>query len=71
MTDGLIEPMRAAGGDARVDAQRTFYQQFLSTMPVIPIAFTRGPVIARGGLIEGYKAAPYSMFINVKEWKAG
>lgn len=71
MTDGLIAQMRAAGGDARVDAQRTFYQQFLSTMPIIPIAFTRGQVIARGGLIEGYKAAPYSMFINVKEWKAG
>ncbi|MGE4548032.1 MAG: ABC transporter substrate-binding protein [Intestinibacillus sp.] len=71
MTDTLIDQMRAAGGDSRVSAQQNFYQQFLNTMPILPIAFTRGQVIARGGLIENYESAPYQMFINVKEWKAG
>lgn len=71
LTDTLIAQMRATGGDGKTQAQQNFYLQFLNTMPILPVAFTRGQVIARGGLIENYKAAPYQMFVNVKEWKAG
>lgn len=71
VTDQLYAQMRAAGGENKLAAQRAFYEQFVHTMPIIPIAFTRGQVIARGGLIKGYQAAPFSMFINVSEWKAG
>lgn len=71
LTDTLIAQMLATVGDGRGAAQNKFYQQFLDTQPILPLAFTRRQVIARGGLIKNYQAMPYQMFANVKDWKAG
>ena len=71
LTDGFVAAYRAAAGDALAPARDALYNHLLTAMPVIPIAFTRGQVITRSGLIQGFTPAPFDVFYGVQNWKAG
>lgn len=45
-----------------------FYQLFLEQMPIIPIAFERGQMIIRKGLIDNYAPSPYNAFAALETW---
>lgn len=63
------ETMSAAITAARSgESAAGFYQTFLEQMPVIPIAFERGQMIIRKGLIDNYAPTPYNAFANLETW---
>ena len=45
-----------------------FYNLFLEQMPIIPIAFERGQIIIRKGLIDNYAPSPYNAFAGLETW---
>lgn len=45
-----------------------FYSLFLEQMPIIPIAFERGQMIIRKGLIDNYAPSPYNAFAGLETW---
>ncbi len=45
-----------------------FYRLFQEQMPIIPIAFERGQIILRKGLIDNYAPSPYNAFAGVETW---
>ena len=45
-----------------------FYQTFLDQMPIVPLAFERGQIILRKGLIDNYHPAPYNAFAALETW---
>ena len=45
-----------------------FYSLFLEQMPIIPIAFERGQIIIRKGLIDNYTPSPYNAFAGLETW---
>ncbi len=48
-----------------------FYSLFLEQMPIIPIAFERGQIIIRKGLIDNYAPSPYNAFAGLETWTSG
>ena len=61
--------MSAAIAAARSgDNVSAFYQLFLEQMPIIPIAFERGQMIIRKGLIDNYAPSPYNAFASLETW---
>ena len=59
---------------AAIAAQRSggstadFYRTFLDEMPIVPVAFERGQIIIRKGLIDNYQPAPYNAFAGQETW---
>lgn len=47
-----------------------FYSLFLEQMPIIPVAFERGQIILRKGLINNYAPSPYNAFAGLETWTA-
>lgn len=47
------------------------YRLLLEEMPVIPIAFERGQLIIRKGLIDNFSPAPYNAFADLERWTSG
>lgn len=45
-----------------------FYSLFLEQMPIIPIAFERGQIIIRKGLLDNYAPSPYNAFAGLETW---
>lgn len=45
-----------------------FYQTFLDQMPIVPLAFERGQIILRKGLIDNYHPTPYNAFSALETW---
>lgn len=63
------EDMAAAIAAARSGENVSgFYSVFLEQMPIIPIAFERGQIIIRKGLIDNYAPSPYNAFAGVETW---
>ena len=58
----------ANGAAGSGESAAGFYQTFLEQMPVIPIAFERGQMIIRKGLIDNYAPTPYNAFANLETW---
>lgn len=46
----------------------SLYQRLLAEMPVIPLAFERGQIMIRKGLIHQYTPTPYNAFAGVEKW---
>ncbi len=44
------------------------YKRLLSEMPIVPIAFEKGQIIIRKGVIEGFSPAPYNAFAGQEDW---
>lgn len=44
------------------------YQRLLDELPIIPIAFERGQLIIRKGLLDTFSPAPYNAFAGVEHW---
>ena len=63
------EEMSAAVAAARRgDDVATYYATFLDKMPIIPLAFERGQIIIRKGLIDNFTPAPYNAFAGQENW---
>ncbi len=63
------ESMSAAIAAARSgDSVTELYQTFLAEMPIVPVAFERGQMIIRKGLIDNYAPTPYNAFANLETW---
>ena len=63
------EEMSAAVAAARRgDDVAGYYSTFLEKMPVIPLAFERGQIIIRKGLIDNFTPAPYNAFAGQEQW---
>lgn len=63
------EDMTAAIAAARSGENVSgFYSLFLEQMPIIPIAFERGQIIIRKGLIDNYTPSPYNAFAGLETW---
>lgn len=63
------EQMTAAIAAARSGEDVSgFYSLFLEQMPIIPIAFERGQIIIRKGLIDNYAPSPYNAFAALETW---
>lgn len=69
-TESLLARSRAATGDSLVAAQTELYNHLLIAMPIIPLAFTRGQVITRSGLVKNFTPAPFNVFYGATNWKA-
>lgn len=44
------------------------YERFAEELPFIPLAFERGQIIIRKGLIDHYTPAPYNAFAGLEHW---
>ena len=64
-SDAMSQAVSAARSGDNVAA---FYQLFLEQMPIIPIAFERGQMIIRKGLIDNYAPTPYNAFASLETW---
>ena len=64
-SDAMSQAISAARSGDNVAA---FYQLFLEQMPIIPIAFERGQMIIRKGLIDNYAPTPYNAFASLETW---
>lgn len=64
-SDAMSGAISAARSGDNVAA---FYQLFLEQMPIIPIAFERGQMIIRKGLIDNYAPTPYNAFAGLETW---
>ena len=63
------ESMSAAIAASRSgDSVTELYQTFLAEMPIVPVAFERGQMIIRKGLIDNYAPTPYNAFANLETW---
>ena len=63
------ESMSTAIAAARSgDSVTELYQTFLAEMPIVPVAFERGQMIIRKGLIDNYAPSPYNAFANLETW---
>ncbi len=63
------ESMSAAIAAARSgDSVTELYQTFLAEMPIVPVAFERGQMIIRKGLIDNYAPTPYNAFAGLETW---
>ena len=63
------ESMSTAIAAARSgDSVTELYQTFLAEMPIVPVAFERGQMIIRKGLIDNYAPTPYNAFANLETW---
>jgi len=61
-TESVIEAARRGENVAML------YQWMLEEMPLIPIAFEKGQLLIRQGLIMQYLPSPYNAFANLEEW---
>ena len=50
------------------DSVTELYQTFLAEMPIVPVAFERGQMIIRKGLIDSYAPTPYNAFAGLETW---
>lgn len=63
------EQMSAAVAAARSGENvATLYERFAEELPFIPLAFERGQIIIRKGLIDHYTPAPYNAFAGLEHW---
>jgi peptide/nickel transport system substrate-binding protein len=44
------------------------YRHLLTEMPIIPLAFERGQLIIRKGLVNGLTPSPYNAFAGLEDW---
>lgn len=61
-TESAIEAAR------RGENVAALYQWLLEEMPLIPIAFEKGQLLIRQGLIMQYLPSPYNAFAGLEEW---
>lgn len=61
-TESVIEAAR------RGENVAALYQWFAEEMPFIPIAFEKGQILIRQGLIMQYSPSPYNAFAGLEEW---
>ena len=64
-SDDMAAAIAAARSGQNVSG---FYTLFLEQMPIIPIAFERGQIIIRKGLIDNYAPSPYNAFAGLETW---
>ncbi len=69
LTDAALQQLRTASGSTLEGLQQTLYEQLLSTMPIIPVAFLRGQIALRSGLIPNYTCAPDTAFYQIQNWR--
>lgn len=69
--DNQILTVRSASQDGLAQADQAFGTYFLSTMPILPLAFERDQVILRSGLLKGYCPRPFQIFWEPGKWSLG
>lgn len=69
--DARILALRSASADTLAQAEASLNEYLLANMPILPLAFERGQVILRSGLMTGYRTRPYQMFWEPEKWSLG
>lgn len=66
--EAALENANGASKETAELSETVLYNQLLTVMPIIPIAFTRVQVVSKQGLADGIAPTPYNIFHGIEKW---